>query len=1351
MQIVVLSAPYSGHAVLVRLLNLLGAYFGEEGIALDHAHPEGKGHWERKDVRRIHDNLLHAAGADRLCCDTFELDALPAEALALFAEKSAIVLRNLDAHRPWVLGDPALSLCWPLWESQLESPLLLHWVRHPLATAREGEARDDISLPLGVAQWEVYQRQALRQMAGRNGLRLDYADWVAKPVAFTQQLYKQLLNFGCTGLRLPSDSEILAFSAAFSADAEETEALGEYLNQAQLALWTQLRGADTPVAEDQPPLSAGARCQLRAYASDQKTQQHASNEAALKTAAQQAASALKAQQQSAAATIEEQQTRLEELQAVRAHLEQELSQSRAKLEQQQRSLERQRLAVQQKNAEAQRLARWLQQLQSDTQDLLHSRRWQLGDGLIRQIEKLLLRPRVPLVTDHMQEIFSDFAQWRRQEPRSNTIGAQQRDAGTLRLPAPPPRPRQSYKRTLPESEGHTLPGISIIVLNRDGAAFLRDLFESFLAHVRYQPVEFLIVDHASQDDSRALIASYQDRLPLQLFALEQNYSFAHSNNYAAKRARYDYLLFLNNDIIFTAEPLLEPLSAALLDPQIGLAGATLYYPPDHAEQPGRVQHAGIQFRRDDQYHFFRPYNLQQAWPKEAGQTLYFSPAVTAALVLCRKTEFLELGGFAEAYDYGYEDVDLCLSYRLQLGKHSALLSASTVQHNESASQKTERREALRERRLNNIAAFKQRYGYALKRAVREDQLSGRQFWSQEGLVVAFAVTEMNEKTGAGDYFTALELGAALQEEFAWEVRFLALKNNPEDPYCLTGVDVLIVMVDNYDVRQIYQNRPELLRVAWMRNWFEQWAERDWFDAFDVFLCSSRKAADFIRDEHGKAAQVLRIACNHKRFYPDPKVEKSVDYCFTGSYWNVRRDIQMLDPRKLDYSFAVYGQRWEKYGPFRPYCKGFLPYAELPAVYRSARLLLDDANHVTKQWGSVNSRVFDALACGTLVISNGEAGAEEVFAGKLPTYANREELEQQLHRYLQQADEREALSRELQQQVLQDHTYSHRAHELQQIVLNYRRERFRIALKIPVPKPEVAYEWGDYHFALALQRALVAQGHSVRIDLLPDWYGADSFGDDVALVLRGLSEYEPQPDQLNLMWNISHPDKVTDAEYAKYDHVFIASETYAEQLQQRLQTPISALLQCTDPALFYPDPAPEVPAHEVLFVGNSRKQYRAIVKHAIAAGLPLSLYGTRWEERVPAGYLRGEHIPNQALRQYYSRCGILLNDHWPSMREQGFISNRLFDAGACGALIITDAVAGLEQVFGDTVATYADTPEDLAATVRRLQENPEKQRAMRTQIQALVRKEHSFTRRAEQIMAVILDLDRERAFNPEFSV
>ena len=770
------------------------------------------------------------------------------------------------------------------------------------------------------------------------------------------------------------------------------------------------------------------------------------------------------------------------------------------------------------------------------------------------------------------------------------------------------------------------------------------------------------------------------------------------------------------------------------DKRVGIVGLKLVYPNDHAVHPGAIQHTGIKFLEDISHQFFRPYNLNENFVLSSLNEVLQRPAVTAAVMLCRRSEFLDLGGFFEDYYYGYEDVDLCLTYLRWLNKLSVVITNTDVIHNESATQKKDKNNSVRERRIKNISVLKRRYGYALKRIVRQDIYNINRFWTEQVHAVGFAVTEAHANTTAGDYFTAMELGEALQLQFGWEIRFLPMKGG-NDWYDLSEIDTLIVMVDRYDLNKTHHCKPGLVKIAWMRNWFERWAQRPWFDNFDIFLCSSLKAVEFIHEDYGKKCHLLRIASNSNRFFPDANINPKIDFCFTGSYWNAERDIENIDPVSLGYSFSIYGTGWDKHEKFKPYWKGFLPYEQMSSVYRSSKILLDDANHVTKAWGSVNSRVFDALASGTLVITNGETGAKEVFGDLLPVYYTHDELKTLMDKYINDNTARLNLIENLRNEVLEKHTYNHRARELQKILLDYRSGKFRIAIKVPVPKMEAAQEWGDYHLALALKRAFVKLGHSVRIDILPDWYCQIGFGDDVVLVLRGLSIYKPQADHINLMWNISHPDKISLDEYEKYDHVFVASLSYADKLKSLISTPVTSLLQCTDPKLFNYNPRENIPAHKVLFVGNSRKHYRKIVKDAFEVGLPLSVYGTHWKSFLPESVIRGEHIPNNELAYYYSRAGVVLNDHWDTMREYGFLSNRLFDAAACGARLISDTVDGIQEIFGNLVVTYK-TQQELKTAVTNLLSEGVADRSYRLDLAQYFRAEHNFDQRVTQIINII---------------
>jgi O-antigen biosynthesis protein len=891
--------------------------------------------------------------------------------------------------------------------------------------------------------------------------------------------------------------------------------------------------------------------------------------------------------------------------------------------------------------------------------------------------------------------------------------------------------------------------ITIITLNRNGAKHLQNLFESFLKFNTYPKFEFIIVDHASTDESCEIIKNYQHQLNLTLIVKDANDTFSKSNNKAAIHASGEYLFFLNNDIIFISD-ILAQLLEYMKELYVGATCPLLLYPSDiefkdiqrqntiDLQKKSLIQHAGIRFYYDETYDLIRPYNLHSL--QGIDKKNVFFPAVTGAAMFCRKNDFMSAGGFNEQYNYGMEDVDLCLTFITQLNKASFLAKDTPLVHAESATQ-NKQKEGLAKRRKKNWDILNLRFGPELMRAVRRDQITDDCFWSDRSFSVAFAVTEANSDTKAGDYFTAMELAEACEKEFAWTVKFLGKNRNW---YNLRGIDLIIAMVDSYDLSLIYNVKPGLIKIAWMRNWFDRWTKRPSFCYYDLFLCSCEKGIQLVK-EKGEPAHLFPIATNADRFCLYTQNERPIDICFTGHKRGVTRDIEdMLHPERLGYNFAVYGNGWEGHETFGPYWRGFIPYKSLPQIYRSSKIVIDDAvNGIAKPWGSINSSVFDALASGALVITNSIVGATDTFRGELPNYKTSEELHELIDRYLNDSKARLEKVNDLNHFVLANHTYKKRALELKSILTNYCDTYLRIAIKTPVPGEREAHKWGDYHFACSLKRALIQKGHAVRIDLLPDWNKPSSGEDDAVIVLRGLSRYEPRPESINIMWNISHTANISFDEYEAYDHVFIASALFADKLSSLINCPVSPLLQCTDAALFHEDhDISDTPVHDVLFVGNSRKQRRSIVYAAMEAGIPMAIYGADWENMEPKEYVISKHIPNDDLFRYYSTSKIVLNDHWPFMKENGFISNRIFDAGACGACVVSDAATGLKKLFGDAVSVY-HSPLELKNIIDHLLSDENERRRKGQELKKIVMENHLFSDRAEKILDVIWQLMKQK--------
>ncbi|WP_048190920.1 glycosyltransferase [Methanobacterium sp. SMA-27] len=292
---------------------------------------------------------------------------------------------------------------------------------------------------------------------------------------------------------------------------------------------------------------------------------------------------------------------------------------------------------------------------------------------------------------------------------------------------------------------------------------------------------------------------------------------------------------------------------------------------------------------------------------------------------------------------------------------------------------------------------------------------------------------------------------------------------------------------------------------------------------------------------------------------------------------------------------------------------------------------------------------------------------------------------------------------------------------------------KISIKVPAPNWKVAHTWGDYHFALALKKEFEKDNYETVIHMADQWDQEDDA--DIVLVLRGRVKYNPKPNNFNIMWNISHPEMVSLEEYNEYDYIFIASNKWADEIKNKVNVPVESLLQCTDPDLFYNELSKEY-EHDLLFVGNNRKNVvRKIIKDLLPTERDFCLYGDHWDGKIESKYYYGNHIDNKELHKAYSSSKILLNDHWDDMRENGFISNRIFDGFAAGAFIISDEIKGVKEIFGDSLATYSNR-EDLNNLIDYYLNNHEEREKIIEDCKNIVLKNHTFENRAKRILEII---------------
>ena len=201
------------------------------------------------------------------------------------------------------------------------------------------------------------------------------------------------------------------------------------------------------------------------------------------------------------------------------------------------------------------------------------------------------------------------------------------------------------------------------------------------------------------------------------------------------------------------------------------------------------------------------------------------------------------------------------------------------------------------------------------------------------------------------------------------------------------------------------------------------------------------------------------------------------------------------------------------------------------------------------------------------------------------------------------------------------------------------------------------------------------------------------------------------------------------------------------LERRYGVQHACKLYCSvDPALYQPTGGRL--RWDLGYLGTYSPDRQEALKHLlvdVALRLPARRFvvaGAQYPQGIdwPANVERIEHLPPNQHAEFYSSLGWALNVTRMDMVRTGYSpSVRLFEATACGAPVITDTWAGLEDVFapGRELLTATSTDDVVAALAL-----PE---AARNRIGTAGRSRtlasHTGKRRAQELAGVLTDRSR----------
>jgi N-acetylglucosaminyl-diphospho-decaprenol L-rhamnosyltransferase len=191
------------------------------------------------------------------------------------------------------------------------------------------------------------------------------------------------------------------------------------------------------------------------------------------------------------------------------------------------------------------------------------------------------------------------------------------------------------------------PELSIVVVNHNGADCLPEALRALAAGTR-SDAECIVVDSGSSDSSWREVGRHWDRARATRF--EENIGFCAGCNRGAEAAGAPLVAFVNFDGA-VEEGWDAPLRSALADPGVSVAGGMLV-----DASGSTVEALGLAIAPN-----LATYGLLEGAPRA---TVPLRPvdvaAVSGALMMVRREDFLGLGGFYEVLWMFGEEADFCL-------------------------------------------------------------------------------------------------------------------------------------------------------------------------------------------------------------------------------------------------------------------------------------------------------------------------------------------------------------------------------------------------------------------------------------------------------------------------------------------------------------------------------------------------------------------------------------------------------------------------------------------------------------------------------------------------------------------
>ncbi len=372
------------------------------------------------------------------------------------------------------------------------------------------------------------------------------------------------------------------------------------------------------------------------------------------------------------------------------------------------------------------------------------------------------------------------------------------------------------------------PKVSIIVPVYNQFHYTYACLKSIAVNSGEIPYEVLIANDCSTD----LTTQLEEIIGgVKVITNEENLRFLRNCNHAAKEAKGEYILFLNNDTQVQSnwlQPLIDLIES---DETIGMVGSKLIYPNGLLQEAG-----GIIWKDASAWNYGNGQNPAMPEYSYVKEVDYIS----GAAIMIRTSLWNQLGGFDETFAPAYcEDSDLAFQVRAA-GYKVMLQPKSVVVHFEGVSNGTNTSSGQKAYQVLNQKKFYEKWKDVLEKennpnGVDSFRARDRSLHKKTLLMIDHYVPQFDKDAGSRSMFQYLKLFVSQ----GYNVKFLGDNFYQHEPYTTI----------------LQQMGIEVLYGVWYRDHWQEWIKQNADDFDYIFLSRPHitvKYVDFVREKtHAK--------------------------------------------------------------------------------------------------------------------------------------------------------------------------------------------------------------------------------------------------------------------------------------------------------------------------------------------------------------------------------------------------------------------------------------------------------------------------------------------------------------------